>query len=136
MSDNVTNLPHCQGKKADGSSCERVVSASQRYCYSHDPNRAIERSGNASRAAKSKVSIELREIKAQLKELAEDVIKGSIIPCKASNEGEALGPVFGENHTYPSVLPTEENVLYPSPSFTLRLSVSSIDYRYILRLHL
>ena len=76
MSDNITNLPRCQGKKADGSSCERVVSASQRYCYSHDPNRAIERSSNASKAAKCKASIELREIKAQLKELAEDVIKG------------------------------------------------------------
>ncbi len=39
-------------------------------------------------------------------------------------------------HAFLSLILRPSNVLHPSPSFTLRLSVSSINYRYILRVHL
>jgi hypothetical protein len=91
MSDSVVDLPRCQGSTAANTPCERVVSASQKYCYSHDPARASERVTNASKAAKSKVGTELREIKAQLRSLADDVLAGRITPGKASVASQVLG---------------------------------------------
>jgi hypothetical protein len=53
-----------------------VVGGSQTHCYQHDPNRAEERKRNASRAARSKPSRELANIKERLADLAEDVLEG------------------------------------------------------------
>jgi hypothetical protein len=91
MSDSVVNLPRCQGETAVGAPCERIVRPSERYCYSHNPARATERASNASKAAKSKVGTELREIKAQLKTLADDVLSGRVTPGKASVASQVLG---------------------------------------------
>jgi hypothetical protein len=91
MSDSVRTLPTCQGKTAAGTPCERIVSSSATYCYAHDPTRATERSTNASRAAKSKASTELREIKSQLKGLADDVVSGKITSGKASVASQVFG---------------------------------------------
>ena len=33
-------MPRCSHTYADSSQCRRIVSAEQRYCYSHDPGRA------------------------------------------------------------------------------------------------
>jgi hypothetical protein len=59
-------MPRCAGKKEEGSPCERIVGASQPYCYSHDPNRAAERQRNASRGGRSKANAEIAGLKAQL----------------------------------------------------------------------
>ena len=59
-------MPRCSGKKEDGSPCERIVGASQSYCYSHDPKRAAERRRNASRGGRSKANAEIAGLKAQL----------------------------------------------------------------------
>jgi hypothetical protein len=73
-------MPRCAGNKDDGSPCERIVKASQRYCYSHDPERAEERKRNASRGGRSKgIEIERKireqeELEARLEAL-EDVLK-------------------------------------------------------------
>ena len=32
-------MPRCAGSKPDGTPCERIVGASQTYCFSHDPAR-------------------------------------------------------------------------------------------------
>ena len=45
-------MPRCGFVKDDGRPCERIVGASQEYCYSHDPERAGERKRNASRGGK------------------------------------------------------------------------------------
>jgi hypothetical protein len=47
-------MPRCIGKKADGSACERIVKASQRYCFAHDPSTAAQRKNNAAKAARAK----------------------------------------------------------------------------------
>jgi len=73
MDDNVANLPRCQAKKADGSRCERVIGAEQRYCYSHDKSRAAERKANASKAAKSKLSSEIVAIRVEIRQIMEDI---------------------------------------------------------------
>ena len=78
MSDGVRTLPTCAGKKADGSPCERIVSGSSTYCYAHDPSRSSERSSNASRAAKSKLSSEIIAIRAEIREIMEAVKEGDI----------------------------------------------------------
>src|SRR5215210_3803980 len=69
-------MPRCAGIKRDGGRCTAVVGGSQIHCYQHDPNRAEERKRNASRAARSKPSRELANIKERLADLAEDVLEG------------------------------------------------------------
>lgn len=71
-------MARCRGEKQDGSPCERIVPASQDYCYSHDPARKEERRRNASRAGKSKPNREVAEIKARLQELTEEVLSGAV----------------------------------------------------------
>jgi hypothetical protein len=78
MSSGVRTLPTCAGKKADGSSCERVIGSSSTYCYAHDPSRSSERTSNASRAAKSKLSSEIIAIRAEIREIMEAVKEGDM----------------------------------------------------------
>ena len=59
-------MPRCAGQKGDGTPCERIVGASQQYCYAHDPSYAQDRKRAASKAArspaKSRSTTEIREI--------------------------------------------------------------------------
>lgn len=68
-------MPRCVHRYDDGRPCERIVGGAQEYCYSHDPERAKERSRNASKAARSKPNRELSEIKRLLSELTGRVLK-------------------------------------------------------------
>src|SRR5215212_9201437 len=73
-------MPRCAGQKGDGTPCERIVGASQEYCYAHDPTYAEERSRSASKAARSparsRSNAEVREIKGRLKDLYAAVLEG------------------------------------------------------------
>jgi len=89
MSDNVRDLPRCQGFKGDGTPCERIVGVSQKYCYSHDESRAAERKANASKAAKAKIS-ELTEVKQRLRELADSVLSGEVDRANGSVASQIL----------------------------------------------
>ncbi len=72
-------MARCSGFKPDGSPCERIVEASQSYCYSHDPARAQERKRNASKGGKSRgAPSEIADLKRQLKDLADGVLKSKI----------------------------------------------------------
>ncbi len=71
-------MPRCNGSKPDGTPCERIVAASQSYCYSHDPARSEERHRDARKAAKCKPNREIQDIKTMLSELAENVLEGSV----------------------------------------------------------
>jgi hypothetical protein len=72
-------MPRCAASKPDGSPCERIVGASQRYCYAHDPARSEERKRNASRGGRSKGGgAEISDLKAQLRKLASDVLAGEV----------------------------------------------------------
>jgi hypothetical protein len=71
-------MPRCRGNKDDGSPCERIVGASQDYCYSHDPDRAEERRRNASKAGRARHDPEIREIKRLLKDLYAGVLEGRV----------------------------------------------------------
>jgi hypothetical protein len=82
-------MARCAGTKADGTPCERIIGASQTFCYSHDDTRRAERSKNASTAAKAKLK-ELHEIKEQLRSLVDDVLKGDLEPRVANTACQAL----------------------------------------------
>src|SRR5215213_7738520 len=46
-------MPRCSHTYADSSQCRRIVSAEQKYCYSHAPGRAGGRRRNAARGGKA-----------------------------------------------------------------------------------
>jgi hypothetical protein len=71
-------MPRCSHTYADSSQCRRIVSAEQKYCYSHDPLRASERRRNAARGGKAKASGELGRVKARLQALADMVEAGQM----------------------------------------------------------
>lgn len=71
--DNVTKLPTCGKKKADGSPCERIVGAPGQPCYSHDETRKADRRRSASVAAKSKLSAEVVAIRAEARQIMADL---------------------------------------------------------------
>jgi hypothetical protein len=86
-------MPRCAGSKPNGTPCERIVGASQDYCYSHDPERSEERHRAASKAGRSKPSKEIQDIKQRLSDLASDVIDGAIDRGDAAVAGQLLGTV-------------------------------------------
>ena len=78
MSDDVRTLPRCQGKKASGEQCERVVGAGSVYCFAHDPKHAERRSRSASKASKSRLGAEISGIKREIREIMDGVKEGEI----------------------------------------------------------
>jgi hypothetical protein len=84
-------MVRCAASKPNGEPCERIVGASQTYCFAHDPNRAAERARNASKAARAKPTRELSDVKKRLRQLADDVMAGR------ANRGDAAvaGQLFG-----------------------------------------
>jgi hypothetical protein len=71
-------MARCAGTKPTGEPCERIVGASQRYCYAHDPAYTEERRKAASKAARSRHDPEVRQIKASLKDLSAGVLDGTV----------------------------------------------------------
>jgi hypothetical protein len=71
-------MARCSRTYADSSQCRRIVSAEQRYCYSHDPARGAERRRNAARGGRAKASGELVGIKQRLSDLADDVLADTV----------------------------------------------------------
>ena len=71
-------MPRCGASKPDGSPCERIVRASQTYCYAHDPARADERRRAASKAGKTRTNPEIREVKDLLRDLYGAVLEGRV----------------------------------------------------------
>jgi hypothetical protein len=71
-------MPRCSHIYADSSQCRRIVSAEQKYRYSHDPARATERKRNAARGGRAKASGELGRVKARLQALADMVEEGQM----------------------------------------------------------
>ena len=77
-------MARCAGFKPDGTPCERIVGASQTYCYAHDPDRADERRRAArkggQRGGRGRPMAEVAEIQGQLSELYASVLAGETEP--------------------------------------------------------
>jgi hypothetical protein len=83
-------MARCSANKPDGSPCERIVSASQKYCFAHDPANADRRSRSASKAARSKPNRELAALKDQLRQIADGVVSGAVEPKRGAVAVQAL----------------------------------------------
>ena len=81
---------NCAGSKRSGEPCRATVESPQTYCWWHDPANAEQRSRSASKAAKVKVG-ELGEIKAKLRQLADNVLSGDVDRADASVVSQVLG---------------------------------------------
>ena len=84
-------MSRCAATKPNGTPCERIVGASQTYCYSHDEARKEERVRNASKAGSYKPGGELGEAKAKLRRLADDVLSGAVDRASGSVAAQILG---------------------------------------------
>ncbi len=72
-------MPRCTAEKPDGTLCERIVGASQTFCYAHNPQRAQARSRAASKAARSKMpGNEIAHLKEELVDLKSQVLDGAV----------------------------------------------------------
>jgi len=79
------------GKKRNEELCTATVEPPALYCWWHDPEKAEERSRNASKAARSKTDVEIGTIKRRLKEVAEGVLNGSVEKGKGSVAFQGFG---------------------------------------------
>lgn len=73
-------MTQCIGVKPNGELCKGVAIRDRDYCPAHDPARKEARRRNASKAARSKPGREIKDLKAQLEDLATDVLSGLIDP--------------------------------------------------------
>jgi hypothetical protein len=71
-------MPRCAGIKRDGGQCTTIVPPPLTHCYQHDPDRAEERTINASKAGRARHDPEIREIKRLLKDLYTGVLEGRV----------------------------------------------------------
>jgi hypothetical protein len=81
----------CIGLKKTGERCAATVELPQTYCWWHDPANADQRSRAASKAAKSKGSTELGDVKRQLRDIADAVLEGSLDKGRGSIAAQVLG---------------------------------------------
>jgi hypothetical protein len=68
----------CRGTKADGTACSLPANGPHGWCWAHNPENREKRRKMASKAAKSKPNREIADIKAQLKDVIDGVLEGSI----------------------------------------------------------
>ena len=89
-------MNRCPAITAKGTHCKGLVKLSNEYCSAHDPSRAEDRRRVASIAGRgNKQGGEIAEVKARLRELAEDVIQGRVDRGKASVAFQGLGVLKG-----------------------------------------
>ena len=101
-------MPRCAGYKPNETPCERIVPASQRYCYSHDPARETERRRNASRAGKSAGGREVRDLKRRISDVVDAVLDGSQERGPAAVAIQGLNALRGALELERKVKETEE----------------------------
>ena len=80
----------CRATKANGEPCTLPANGPQGLCWAHDPANREKRRRIASRAARSKPDRELRDLKARLSTLAEDVLAGRVDRGNAAVAGQLL----------------------------------------------
>lgn len=84
-------MTKCAAFTAKGRPCEGLVRQHSDYCPAHNPARADARRRSASKAARSKPSGEVRELKDRLGTLADDVLAGRVEPKAAAVVTQIVG---------------------------------------------
>lgn len=87
-------MHRCAAIKANGERCKADAMSGAEWCYSHHPDRAEQRSRNASRGGKSggrgRSNNELGEVKNQLQGLADAILDGRVNRADAAVCGQLL----------------------------------------------
>jgi hypothetical protein len=78
-------MRQCSATKLNGEPCENVAHGSQELCWSHDPKNAERRRKHASKAATAKADKEIRETKAEIRELVRMVREEDFDVSKANS---------------------------------------------------
>jgi hypothetical protein len=78
-------MSQCSATKPNGERCKRTADGPEGYCWSHDPENAAERHRSASKAATAKADREIRETKAEIRELVRLVREEDFDVSKANS---------------------------------------------------
>lgn len=81
----------CPAITAAGQPCKGYVHPGHSWCPAHDPSRVEARKRAASKAGRSRSGSEIGEVKAQLRQLANDCLGGSVERGTASVTAQVLG---------------------------------------------
>jgi hypothetical protein len=100
----------CQAIKGNGTRCQRIVTSSSSYCYSHDPARQEERKRNAQRGGRVKGTREVTKLKLHLQQLADDTLAGEVDRGVATTVNQIYGTILGAIRTELKVREVEELV--------------------------
>ena len=84
-------MQKCAAIAGSGKPCKGLVRAGNDFCPAHDPARAEARSKAAAKVGRTKYGGELSEVKAQLRELADDVVSGKLDKGKGSVAARIIG---------------------------------------------
>jgi hypothetical protein len=68
----------CRATKANGERCKGTATGPRDLCWAHAPENSEQRRRTASRGGRGKPSREIRDLKKQLDDLAEDVLGGRV----------------------------------------------------------
>jgi hypothetical protein len=68
----------CTATKRNGEPCTLSAVGQQGLCWAHDPKNAEKRRRGQSRGGRGKPTTEIRDLKKQLDDLAEDVLEGRV----------------------------------------------------------
>jgi hypothetical protein len=91
----MEEVTRCAGIKRDGGRCTQSVEKGQTFCHHHDPDRAEERSENASKAVtKRHRGTELAQIKGRLRDVVEGVLAGTIPTGRGSVAFQGFGQII------------------------------------------
>jgi hypothetical protein len=77
-------MNQCGATKANGERCTLPAKGSHGLCWSHDPKNAEKRRRNASKAATAKADREIRETKAEIRDLIKAVREEDFDVSKAN----------------------------------------------------
>jgi hypothetical protein len=77
-------MSQCSATKPNGERCKRTADGPEAYCWAHDPKNAATRHRSASKAATAKADREVREIKAEIRELIRSIREDGFDPTAAN----------------------------------------------------
>jgi hypothetical protein len=83
--------PRCPAITSKGEPCQGYVHPGKEFCPAHDPARAEARKAAASKAGRVRTHVEFKEVKAQLRQLADDVLVGRQNRADAAVVSQVLG---------------------------------------------
>ncbi len=84
-------MNRCAGTKRDGSTCTATVEPPHVYCWWHNPQHSEQRRKAASTGGKSKANREVRNLKAELKDLIAKVEDGTLEPPRGNTMLRGFG---------------------------------------------